>query len=278
LGIVLFLLAWLVFDPCTRGEKESAPVRRWFFQRTVRRSRMPAAVVGMRAVSWKDFSFNSGGWFGLALKFGVIGFLMVLCNVFALELGNNRSGERLEFEGGLLIWLSIAVTAIGLALDAARVFRDEVRWKTLSSLATLPVSISELAYRKVAGTLLGTLPLLAGVVLGMMLMPKGTADFLGEIFSHPDSFLTFAAVIFQYILFLHLTAFLSLVVKRGALPLAIAIQYVGGLFLLGFFAMAFSGGGGPEVYAVMMIIFCVVMTFILHHAIGSRLARAAAEE
>ena len=193
--------------------------------------------------------------------------------MFAMGSGN-PSGLTLEFEGGLLVWVSIVVTAIWLVVDAARLFHEEVRWKTLSSLATLPVSISEVAYRKVAGALRGTLPLLACAVLGLVLAPGNITD----LFNRPEPVEAMATAIFQYVLFLHLTAFLSLVVKRGALPLAFAIQYGGGFFLLALFSMAFSGGGGPEVLFVMIIIFSVVMIFVLHNAIGSRLARAAAEE
>ena len=127
------------------------------------------------------------------------------------------------------------MTAVCLALEAAHVFREEIRWKTLSSLVTLPVSVPELAYRKVAGTLAGTLPLLAGFVLGMLLVPEDVGEFLTKC-SESRSLLECSCVaILQFILFLHLTAFLSLIIKRGALPLAIAIQYLGGSFFTDIF-------------------------------------------
>jgi hypothetical protein len=85
--------------------------------------------------------------------------------------------------------------------------------------------------------------------------------------------------VLQFILFLHLTAFLSLVIKRGALPLAIAIQYLGGSFFMTFLAIFLSvGRSGPGATFFVTGMICMVMTVVLHRAIGLRLARAAAEE
>ncbi|HEY2081381.1 MAG TPA: hypothetical protein VGI88_01245, partial [Verrucomicrobiae bacterium] len=75
--------------------------------------------------------------------------------------------------------------------------------------------------------------------------------------------------------------FLSLVLKRGALPLAVAIQYLGGSFLMAFVSIFFfigMRGGGAEVIPYFIAIICIVLTAVLHRAIGYRLTRAAAEE
>ncbi len=279
IGVILFLLAWLVFEPCTREEKDAAPARRWLLGRTSRRSRIPARLVGTRAISWKDFTFISGGRFGLLLKFGVIAFLMGLFNFFTLEFGNPGDINR-EFEGTGLLWISLIVTALCMALESARVFQEEIRWKTLSALVTLPISVPELAYRKVAGALAGTLPLLSGFVFGVMLIPEDVGKFLNDLFHEQAGFGMFILAILQFILFLHLTAFLSLILKRGALPLAIAIQYLGGTFFTTFMGLIFSigGGGSGEAIILFLIMICGVLTVVLHFAIGSRLARAAAEE
>jgi hypothetical protein len=280
LGVLFFLVAWLVFDRCTREEKDAAPVRRWLVGRTTRRSRIPPRLVGARAITWKDFTFISGGKMGLFVKSGVVASVVVFFNAMTLKFGTGTSITR-ELEGTVIMWVSLITTAVSLSLEAARVFRDEIRWKTLSTLATLPVSVAELAYRKVAGTLAGTLPLLAWFVLGMLLAPEVVGKFLNEMFREPISFGVFIVAILQFILFLHLTAFLSLILKRGALPLAIAIQYLGGSFFTTFMGLLFSiggGRGGGDAVILFLIMICVVMILILHFAIGRRLARAAAEE
>lgn len=275
-GVVFFLLAWLVFEPSTRTEKDAAPARRWFWRRAAsRQSRLPHGLVGFQAITWKDFVFMSGGWVGLALKFLVVGLLDGVCNLIAVETGGKMNQEA---EGYALIWISLIVTAIWLALEASRIFKDEVRWKTLSSLVMLPISTRELAYRKVLGALAGTLPLLACTVAGMLLVPAGVSDFVENVFRNLEGFWTFVVVILQFVLFLHLTAFLSLVLKRGALPLAIAIHYLGGMIFIGFISVFFIAIGTPYARSFIMAFICVVLTAILHWAIGFRLARAAAEE
>ena len=286
LGVLFFLLSWLVFDRFTREEKEPSPARGWLPRRTSRQgSRIPAGAIGLAAVTWKDFNFISGGKFGLWMKFGLMIFLIGLCNFMVWEFDNrnlNRNVFTREFEGGVLIWISLLLTAICLALDAARVFQEEIRWKTLSSLVTLPATVGQLAYRKVAGVLLHTLPLLSGFVLGVCLIPDTVMNFFLEMFSEWVGFGFFIVAILQFVMFLHLTAFLSLLIKRGALALAVAIQYVGGSFMMGFASMifAFSGGGRSSAGLLCFLsgTVCVVATVILHKAIGTRLARAAAEE
>jgi hypothetical protein len=275
-GILLFLLAWLVFEPCTRTEKDAAPARRWYWRRpTSRPSRVPRGLVGFQAITWKDFVFMSGGGAGLLLKFMVVGLLLGVCNLIAVETGGKMDQES---EGYTLIWISLIVTTIWLALEASRIFKDEIRWKTLSSLVMLPISIPELAYRKVLGALAGTLPLLACFVVGFLLVPNGARDFINNVFQNPEGFWTFVVMILQFVLFLHLTAFLSLVLKRGALPLAIAIHYIGGMIFVGFMSVFFIAIGSPGSRSFMTAFICVVLTVILHWAIGFRLSRAAAEE
>lgn len=279
LGILLFLLSWMLFDPCTREEKETAPFRLPLFGRTTRRSRIPPGVVGMRAVTWKDFTLISGGRFGLLLKFAVIVLLVVLFNIIALESGNS-SALTSKFEGPALIFTSLIVTAVFLALEASRLFRNEIRDKTLSSLVLLPVSVSELAYRKVAGCLAGTLPLLAGVGVGLLMFPDALSELLEAILKEPTVFFALVVLILQFVLFLHLVVFLSLIIKRGALPLAVAIHYLGGTFLTTFMGIVFSFGGSGGISAMLFMvgIICVVLTILLHRGIGLRLIRSAAAD
>ncbi len=275
LGLIAFLLSWLVFDVCTRTEKDPAPTRLWIFTRKNRSSRMPRHVAGARSITWKDFAFITGGKFGLLLKFIVVILIVGVCNIFEYESDSKLSWE---FEGATLVWVSLISTAVWLAIEASRVFKEEVRWKTLSSLMTLPISVPELAYRKTLGALIGTLPLLAGFFIGLLIVPDKVGDFVAEINRDPSEFGALVVVFLNFLLFFHLTAFLSLVVKRGALPLAIAIHVVGlilfGMSSLFLFAAATSGGG----VLFLAGFICVVLTIPLHFAIGYRLGHLGAEE
>ncbi len=276
-GVVMFLLSWAVFDVCTRTEKDSGPARRWFFSRTTRRSSsVPGYVVGFSAITWKDFTFITGGRKGLLIKFAVLAVMVALCNVIALESNSNIT---IELEGDVLIWASLVLAAVWLLVEASRVFKDEVRWKTLSALLTLPISVRELAYRKALGALIGTLPLLAGTAVGAILVPDKVSTFFRDILSEPRAIVGVMVFILQYVLLLHLTAFLSLVVKRGALPLAIVIEYGGGLFFMMFTGLFFAmASAGPYAISIVMSFICVALTIPLHFGIWYRLELAGAQE
>jgi hypothetical protein len=141
------------------------------------------------------------------------------------------------------------------------------------------MSVPEIAYHKVAGALAGTLPLLVGVPLGFLFNPNSAGDLMAEMNREPTEIGVMIVAVLQFILFLHVTAFLSLVIKRGALPLAIAIQYLGGMLFFGFAAILFSGfSGGIGGVLFLTGFVCVVLTIPLHLAIGYRLERAAAQE
>jgi ABC-type transport system involved in multi-copper enzyme maturation permease subunit len=272
LGVLFFLLSWLIFDWSTRHEKDAAPPRRILFGRKSRRSRIPPHLVGPAAITWKDFMFIGGGKFGVLMKFLVVGLMVGLCNLISYQ---TKSPITQEFEGGVLIWCSFIATGIWLALESSRIFKDEVRWKTLSSLMTLPISVRELAYRKVIGALAGTLPLLGGAVIGGILVPDDVASVLNNMFKY-GNFGGYLVTFSQFILFFHLVAFLSLVLKRGALPLAIGIQVMGIIFFMFisgiFMFMRFNGG------TYFIAFGCLVVTAVLHRGIGYRLVQAAAQE
>lgn len=278
LGVFFFILSWLLFERCTHLEKDPAPARRMLvFASRSRRSLIPSGIAGPAAITWKDFTFVNGGRFGLLVKFALVVGVVGVIHVIGMESGDRNFLTR-EFEGNCLIWVSLGMTALFLALDAGRIFREEVRWKTLSSLVTLPISIRQLAYRKVAGALLSTLPVLAGCVLGLLVYPEALNSMMDNIFTSPEAVGGVMVAVLQFILFLHLTAFLSLVIKRGALPLAIAIQYVGGSFSLALAGMVYSSAGGPGGFLFLVGLVCTVLIGILHRAIGFRLERVAAEE
>lgn len=275
LGLIAFLLSWLVFEPCTRTEKDAAPTRRWLLTRKNRNSRLPQHVTGAHAITWKDFAFITGGKFGLLLKFVVVALLVGVCNIYQYESGSKLTWE---FQGGALVWVSLFSTAVWLAVEASRVFKDEVRWKTLSSLVTLPISVSEIAYRKTLGALLGTLPLLAGFFIGLMMVPDKVGDFVTEINREPSELGAFVVVFLNFFLFLHLVAFFSLVIKWGGLPLAIAIHVVGLILFATFAVFLFAGAGGPGGGLFLAGFICVVLTIPLHFAIGYRLGHLANQE
>jgi len=238
--------------------------------------RVPEGVRDLGAVTWREFRFVGGGVRGLALKFLIFG---AATAGFAKVIWLTETGSRSEALGGFLVISSLMVVAVSLAIDASRVFKSEVRWKTLSSLVLLPFSVREIAYRKVIASVAGVTPYLLYCLVGLILIPKEFSQFLNDITSHPEGLMFLAIFVSQYILFLHFTAYLSLVIKRGALPLAVAIQYVGGIFLMAPISLIFMrGSGGQDLGMLFILAGTLTATGVFHKAIGVRLERAAAEE
>ena len=276
IGISFFLLAWIVFEPCTRNQHEDAPARGIVMFRRRQSVRVPEGVRDLGAVTWREFRFVGGGVRGLALKFLIFG---AATAGFAKVIWLTETGSRSEALGGFLVVSSLMIVAVSLAIDASRVFKSEVRWKTLSSLVLLPFSVREIAYRKVIASVAGVTPYLLYCFVGLILIPKEFSQFLDDMTGHPEGLMFLAIFVSQYILFLHLTAYLSLVIKRGALPLAVAIQYVGGIFLMAPISLIFMrGSGGQDLGMLFILVGTLMATGVLHRAIGVRLARAAAEE
>ena len=120
---------------------------------------------------------------------------------------------------------ALATMAIAIVLElsfyASRVFRDEVQWKTLPGIMMLPLSTARIAYSKIVGCLLGLLPALV-FFLGVSLAHPQGIPVAAEILTSTEIWI----LIVQIVLFLHLATLLSLMVKWGALPLAVAVLVV----------------------------------------------------
>lgn len=211
-GVIAFGLAWLVFLPAmgraARGGARPAERR----QPLRRRWLSPGRVWAMPLV-WKEFYFSAGGsWF----------FVFKLAGVCALTLGLLTFSEfvpgTLDGEAiAILLFQVITLTSVGeLCVTASRLFHDELRRQTLSSLMVLPRSLGYLAYSKVLGAVLG-----AGSTL-IFLVPVAlfvTIPSLDQLLNSELLGLGFTLVIF-----LHLIVLISLFVKWGALPLAIVMM------------------------------------------------------
>jgi hypothetical protein len=131
------------------------------------------------------------------------------------------------FHEGLMAAISTmgALAAIEASLFVSRIFHDEWRDHTLPLLVMLPVPTSRLVTAKVAGCLPALLPALFWVLAGCVILPEGPRELLNAVML-PSRW--FWLLIFM--LFLTLTAFFSVVVKWGALPLALAVMLTGSMF------------------------------------------------
>jgi hypothetical protein len=270
---VAFGLAWGLFNLLSRDEQPATPGRGPVFQGGGRLRLLSAGRPWRSALIWKDFYFIGGGRSMILVKLavygGVVTGMVLLAYRFSLRPPSSR--EALEAIGnGFLLSMPLAVL-IESALYASRIFREEDQWKTLSGLVMLPRSIAAIAYPKIAGCLLALTPAVGYFCLGYFLNPRGLTDFLNDALDEPG----FWCMLISCFLFLHLVAFLSLVIKWGALPLAFGLVYLFPSFCITAIASA-GGAGEPDgLFAVLSLLGLVAIS-ILHVGIGERLRWVAA--
>ncbi|RPI88901.1 MAG: hypothetical protein EHM42_03940, partial [Planctomycetaceae bacterium] len=101
----------------------------------------------------------------------------------------------------------------------SRILHDEWREHTLPMLLMLPVPVHQILGSKLLGCLPALIPGVAWLLVGLMLWSEGPTH-LANALLFPSYW--FGGLVF--ILLLTLTMFFSLVVRWGALPLAIAVM------------------------------------------------------
>lgn len=275
-GAVFFLLAWALFETFCREQKESAPSRGGAARANGNRRRaFSPGRPWRRALAWKDFYFFGGGKFWLAIKLLVYAAPLIVALLWPPQLGGRMTWEHF---GGFMFWLMLAFMAVEWAFIAASILRIERQGQTLSSLAMLPQGLRRVAYEK----FLGALPSLGAAAIYFVASLPLVSPTIREIWSEfrwqeKRHWLGVAGVIFagtQYLFFLHLTANLSLRVKRGALPLAIGTH-----FLLAMFAGISASNLFNDEESIYGFIFLTLVAIgFLHVNTGQRLAEVAAED
>jgi len=269
LGAGCFLLAWGLFEIFCNEQQEAAQPRSLIARRTSRLHAFGAGRAWSRALAWKDFYFLTGGKAWMAIKLVLYGLpTAIFCAV------QWRLNHRFAFKeaGYFTLWIGILILGIELAFLAASVLRHERRWKTLSSLAMLPMSMRRIAYQKILGCLPALLPALAYLVAGLVLVSGDAHELRRSRWTFGAIFWVFFAVA-QGVLFLHVTATFSLYLRRGGLPAAIAVHFVLNMFL-GILAAT----ARREVVLLLPAIVCAVVAIVLHIHIGRRLEVLAQED
>jgi len=231
LGFVWFGIAWALFDRHAETTGET----------TVATARTPSGPGGKtltssrygrpssHALRWKDFYFTAGGVGATMLK--TIIAILAMLYIAAKTLSRNSSNAVTEF-AGICLGVSSVIFVLSLAIDASRIFKNERRDQTLSSLALLPHSIRHLVWEKARGCFATNWPLVAMIslslaVLAVELLPKT----LREFSRHPEGFffaigLPVCFIVSAALLPLSI-AWMSLRVRWGGLPLGLTAWFLG---------------------------------------------------
>ena len=164
---------------------------------------------------WKDFQFIGGGYLLLAAK--MVAYLSVFFVIGAISLTpRNWFAWTLNDLGPMYCYFVGGALVLEACVFASRIFHDEIRLHTMSSLLMLPRSIPYMGYSKAFGCLLGLIPAVLCLGFGSLALPNITPTILIKGFLNPAVW----AVIMTFLIFLHLIALLSLFIKWGALPAA----------------------------------------------------------
>lgn len=214
---VLFLLAWASFDFFTRDLRTATPGRGILFRRSSRLRRFGLGRAWHNALAWKDYNFVAGGKPMFIAKIILYGCLLTLLGTIT-SYANKWQFDRRDFvRAGIPIMILFG--GVEFCLYASRIFHEEVKWKTLSATMMLPHSTAYIAYSKLVGCLLAMIPVAGFFIVVLMFDGHTSGQFLDEVVGAEGIF-----TVMLFSTFLHLTALLSLYVKRGALAVAIAIM------------------------------------------------------
>ena len=231
IGGLGYVLSWALFGLAVRDPSVEASTRGM-----VARSRSSARLFSpgrpmFDPFVWKDFYFVAGGVAGTLIRISLYVSLYFVAVAMAGGLfGGGWGSNTAEGITGCYLALTMFAIAIDAGLLVSRSLHEEVRGQTLAALLMLPTSTGMILYGKIIGSLLSWLPGPACLLFGTIVLPYGpkcTADFL----QHPGPPFW---LVTHLILVPHAAALAAMIVRWGALPLAIGISF-GSAFLTGLF-------------------------------------------
>jgi ABC-type transport system involved in multi-copper enzyme maturation permease subunit len=291
-GAILFALAWVLFDPCNRN-LDDEPARTTSVVGLISRKKGPSRRAWRLAIVGKDFRSLAGGWRMLIVKL-VAYLLLVGLIVFAFDNFRWSSVDSEKFGEVMTSMTLFFLLPLESMVIAARLFRTEIKDRTWPMLLSLPLSLPEIAYAKLAGALFALFPCAFCFCVGIVLNGEDFADTLADILQEPAAICGFAVYFAHLLLFVHLTTLFSVLSNAwaGAL-LAMVTSFMGiwvnyAIVLVPIMILTLSSGGPSawgsttvETYfAVGMGVsaaLIVLLTGCVHFLIGVRLKSAAAQ-
>jgi hypothetical protein len=143
----------------------------------------------------------------------------------------------------------------------------------------LPIATPSIIYSKIAGCLPAFIPALFWLLVGCLIWPDGGEQLLKCLYLPSRWFF-----LLVWLLYLTLTLFFSLVVRWGALPLALAVM-AGGAFVAtccgtpiwGIMAAVSQGSGIPEAGFLMVDLVIGVLIYLLQTDVRRRVEIASSQ-
>ena len=209
-GFACLLAAWWAFDRMALVPETAHPVIRL----PVLRSRSSSRRAWERPVVWREFVFLTGGVPWLVGR--TAGHSLIMLAMIGVQ----------DSIGHVFAWASIFSGLLALidgTWSASRLFRDEIRDRTWSSLVQTPHGIARLAFEKFCGWMLGMVP---SIVFPYVFILMTIAVHENTSFSLALELLigslTVGVSVFAY---LHLLVLMSLYYGWKATPLTLTISF-----------------------------------------------------
>lgn len=259
-GLLCFLMSLCLFGFVAKEPATDTTSRGLVARRTTSYLRIfSAGRAWPWPLVWKDFFFTAGGWAGLVIRSLLYVGLYILC-YWANRPWQTNAGYTIRWNDVThgFQFFAHPLLAIDIALCASRIFHDEIRGQTLSSLLMLPESTLKLIYSKILGCAIATSPGVIALIGSILMLPGGT-ETVAELVDAP----LFWWWVMNLLLLIHLTAAYSLFLRSGAFVLALGtmigtMMFTG--FMLAMIAIA-SGGSEPafffELATVLLGLICV---------------------
>jgi len=279
-GALCFLLAWLAFDRCCANAGEEFVQRRkgGVLRLSARARRRPSCK---RPLAWTDFHFLIGGLRGLLIRFGIC--VLIFGGAYAFERWVSHSWDTdperiLRDTGQVTMLFALIYFGLDASLLASRIFGDERRQLTLGTLLTLPKHTGWFIRQKLLG---GSPVIIPSAVL------FGTGAWLDIALSNSDyslwrqvsngNWLVISYIVSQALLLPVLIAWLSLKLRRGAMPAGIALMAAMNVLIVVIIETAFRGSNEKWFIghaAACSALLAVAFAILIHHT----LPRVAAAE
>lgn len=269
-GAVAFGLAWLVFGWATRQPDTEPITRGWLGVSIGQRRYFTPHRCWDSSLLWKEFHFLLGGWPRLATRLSL--YLIFIAGTWfswhvlgiwgTATWGNGRD----HAVSACVVFLNLFLAWEGAWL-ASRVFSEEVRGQTWSTLAGLPIPFGQLCYSKAGVAFLGLIPI--SLCLGMLVLGTETGRYdLMTILDDPPLY----GIIGFFVMMAHLACLFSLYLRWGAIPLAFAVIW---LPFMGFIALM-ERAMGEDAIGMGMVFISLFACIACHILIGQRLKHLAA--
>ncbi len=231
-GLAAFLLAWRLFDRFCSDHGAGAQRGKAGAGSVMKTSR---SRPWENAIAWRDYYFIHGGtktiWVKMFLYTGLVGWALYSTHArYQQSVAPFWNFPHVrEFFFGQLTAIALFMILVEAAVATSRIFKVERREKTLSTLGTLPHDIPELIRQKRRAVLLTLRPAFLFFGIGMLGWLDVFFTGLGASIQHAVFFhglMLFIGTVGMLFLGFRFLAWLSLVVKWGALPLAVVALWM----------------------------------------------------